>query len=410
MVSNNKGRVPNIAFYDKHPHGPCAKGKGTWRDDLGHKGLMVNRTQLTQIKDFLFGQIKAKIYKGEWEPTESFKGASGAQKRMPLIDAGKEKFSARFRWDRIPEKHKGWPDLALAKLLVLVKSRYVLEMQKPACPQAAASLTITASREHYQKASSHASKSPLRPPVLPVVPTPTTKLPNPLPLLFQDSPPRSKNGFDQQIHQEVITEQIKRHHSTASQPPQGQQGLPEDIGLTSDQLSIQDTISPDTGLLASIPPAIGLPSHTVQLGPVQPEPSLQLSSLGTQSQSPALAQDGIYQQMTIVVHNAIIKGEDVDEHPWEDILVEYLTDEGKIKAFNRLMLLWTDFSLDRLKAKLADSSQSPFGFEEDLHELVHIGEFKELVIKWEAAWRTILQQAANKGKKKLVFKVRNKQS
>jgi hypothetical protein len=116
----------------------------------------------------------------------------------------------------------------------------------------------------------------------------------------------------------------------------------------------------------------------------------------------------MFQQMTLVVVNAIVKGEYTDEQPWEDILVEYLTDEGKTKAFNRLLLLSSDFSLTKLKAKLADSSQSPFGFEENLHELVYVEDFRERIIRYDAAWRTVLQQAANKGKKKLVFKVRNK--
>jgi hypothetical protein len=112
--------------------------------------------------------------------------------------------------------------------------------------------------------------------------------------------------------------------------------------------------------------------------------------------------------MTLVAINAIVKGENTDEQPWEDILVEYLTEEGKTKAFNHLLLLLSDFSLTKLKAKLADSLQSPFGFEENLHELVYVEDFRGRIIRYDAAWRTVLQQAANKGKKKLIFKVRNK--
>jgi hypothetical protein len=73
-----------------------------------------------------------------------------------------------------------------------------------------------------------------------------------------------------------------------------------------------------------------------------------------------------------------------------------------------LPLLSSDFSLAKFRANLADSSQSPFGFNENLHELVYTSEFRERVIHYEAVWRAILQHAANEGKKKLIFKVRNK--
>jgi hypothetical protein len=63
-----------------------------------------------------------------------------------------------------------------------------------------------------------------------------------------------------------------------------------------------------------------------------------------------------------------------------------------------LPLLSSDFNLAKFRANLADSSQSPFGFNLDLHELVYTSEFRERVIHYEAVWRAILQQAANEGK------------
>jgi hypothetical protein len=73
-----------------------------------------------------------------------------------------------------------------------------------------------------------------------------------------------------------------------------------------------------------------------------------------------------------------------------------------------LPLLSSDFNLAKFRANLADSSQSPFGFNLDLHELVYTSEFRERVIHYDAVWWPILQQAVNEGNKKLIFKVRNK--
>jgi hypothetical protein len=53
-------------------------------------------------------------------------------------------------------------------------------------------------------------------------------------------------------------------------------------------------------------------------------------------------------------------------------------------------------------------SQWPFGFNQDLHELVYASEFRERVIHYEAVWWPILQKAVNEGKEKLIFKVRDK--
>ena len=68
----------------------------------------------------------------------------------------------------------------------------------------------------------------------------------------------------------------------------------------------------------------------------------------------------------------------------------------------------SDFSLAKFRANLADLSQWPFGFNQDLHELVYTSEFRERVIHYNAVRWPILQQADNEGKKKLIFKVRNK--
>jgi hypothetical protein len=132
MTSNNpvQCRVSKrVTFYDKHPLGPIAKG-GYFRDDLARKGLKVDPAQLKLIKDYMLGCIKAKIESGEWDHNTTFAGLEGAKKRKPLIDAAKEKYGARFRWDRIPENHKDWVDRALAKLLVLLKSTYKQEARR----------------------------------------------------------------------------------------------------------------------------------------------------------------------------------------------------------------------------------------------------------------------------------------
>ena len=397
MASNPTGRVPNKpSFYDKHPLGPCVKGTGTWRDDLGRKGLRVNRAQLKQIKDFLLGLVRTKIEKGEWESNESFQGIDGAQKRKPLIDAAKEKFSKRFRWDLVPE---GWADLALAKLLVIIKSSLTSnkrERRKAPFLQTIKSLKAPAPQKHSEETTSQASLLALPlPPLPPPVPSPPSKLSNQPHLSSKDSSPQPKNNFGQQKHQAEITKKSKKQNGTDLQIRKDQQSMPKDRGLC-ERIPIQEASISDKGL----------PSHS-QAAPVQPEPYIQIPSPTPQSQSPTIAQEGIYQQMTIVVKNKIIKEEHVDEQPWEDIAVELLTEEGKVKAFNRLLLLPSDFSLTRLLDKLADSSQSPFRFEQDFHELVHIEDFKQRVVQYEATWRTILQQAANKGKKKLVFEARN---
>ncbi|KAN0110497.1 hypothetical protein V8E51_006884 [Hyaloscypha variabilis] len=284
MTSNNpvQCRVSKrVMFYDKHPLGPIAKG-GYFKDDLARKGL--------------------KIESGEWDHNTTFTGLEGAKKRKPLIDAAKEKYGARFRWDRIPENHKDWVDRVLAKLLVLLKSTYKQEARKATLLQAADSFKVSASQVRSQstKTSIQASLSALPP------------------LSITPPPPPTNSGLSQKSAQ------------------------------------------------------------------------ICLIRTSSQSQSPT-ATEGMFQQMTLVVVNAIVKREYTDEQPWEDILVESLTEEGKTKAFNRLLLLSSDFSLTKLKAKLADSSQSPFGFEENLHELVYVEDFRERIIRYDAAWRTVLQ-------------------
>jgi hypothetical protein len=111
--------------------------------------------------------------------------------------------------------------------------------------------------------------------------------------------------------------------------------------------------------------------------------------------------------MSLIVINQIFKPEHNKEEPWEDIIVEYLTAEWKAKVdFYRL--LSSDFSLVKFKVKLSDPSQSPFEFDEEIHELIYTSRVRDRVVHYEAISRTILQQAANEGKKKLFFKVRDK--
>jgi hypothetical protein len=152
------------------------------------------------------------------------------------------------------------------------------------------------------------------------------------------------------------------------------------------------------------------PKYPIQATVFQSGSPLQGPSL-SQSPSPVnkksdIKPELIYQQMTLVVINNIFKPESCEDKPWENILVAYLTEKGSANDFNRL--LSSDFSLAKFKAKLADSAQSPFKFDEELHELIYTGRMRDRVVHYEAVWRTILQQAANEGKKKLCFKVRDK--
>jgi len=232
MTSNNpvQCRVSKrVTFYDKHPPGPIAKG-GYFRDDLARKGLEVDPAQLKLIKDYMLGCIKAKIESGEWDHNTTFAGLEGAKKRKPLIDAAKEKYGARFRWDRIPENHKDWVDRALAKLLVLLKSTYKQEARKATLLQAADSFEVPASQVRSQstKTSIQASLSALPPLSIPPPPPPTNsglsqksaQLVSQLSLSSQDSLLRLKNNLDQQTHQPVVTKKIKKQNSITSTSPQ----------------------------------------------------------------------------------------------------------------------------------------------------------------------------------------------
>jgi hypothetical protein len=134
-------------------------------------------------------------------------------------------------------------------------------------------------------------------------------------------------------------------------------------------------------------------------------PILEISSTSTKENSVSTHPAPFFRQMTIVVINAVHKEEGNDEGPWEDGLIEYLTDEGKIKNPNDLASC--DFSLAKLKSKLADLPQSLFGFDEVAHQLVSIG-VRKSVVQYERRWRTILQSAGNKGKCKIVFNVHKK--
>ncbi|KAE9372346.1 hypothetical protein N431DRAFT_483159 [Stipitochalara longipes BDJ] len=290
MTSNNpdQSRVPtNLTFYDKHPLGPISNPNGSWKDDLARKGLKVSRAQLKLIKDYMLGLIKAKIDSGEWESNELFVGVEGAKKRIPLIDAAKEKFGVRFGWDRIPKNHKDWVDRALAKLLVILKSSNIQEIRKNASLHVIRSLEVPTT--HLRSSQNTTTSSQVSLSALPPPP----------------SPPPTNDGLSEKSGQ-----------------------FTKYIDLTRQVPSLQPISQLDQGIHATTSPPTMIPTHPIRPGLLQPESYFQIPSSSHQ-QLPTTSLEGIYQQMTLVVINAIIKRENADEQPWEDILVEYLTRRAK---------------------------------------------------------------------------------
>jgi len=73
-----------------------------------------------------------------------------------------------------------------------------------------------------------------------------------------------------------------------------------------------------------------------------------------------------------------------------------------------LPLLSSDFSLAKFRANLADLSQWPFGFNQDLHELVYASEFRETRYTLRGSVVADLAKSRQCRKEKLIFKVRDK--
>jgi hypothetical protein len=161
----------------------------------------------------------------------------------------------------------------LAKLLVLLKSTYKQEARKATLLQAADSFKVSASQVRSQstKTSIQASLSALPPLSITPPPPPTNsglsqksaQIVSQLSLSSQDSSLRLKNNLDQQTHQPVVTEKIKKQNSIASTSPQIKQTLFAYKEINCTVPSTQGITPPDQGLHTATSPPKTVLTHSV---------------------------------------------------------------------------------------------------------------------------------------------------
>jgi hypothetical protein len=401
--------LPEPSFYTDHPHGPIRGGNLS--EALALQGLALSREQMLLVKKDLTRRL---IQKSKAEGPKVFEEPINVkpQLKRQVTDAIKAKFGAQFGWSRINHFNKNWVDIALSKLLSWAKEalnrnrkeRRELQKLALAVKQKKGLVVNTPSQDTTAKPpdtsnpnqnSTVTAQKPLQ--MASEGQKDSRKPMQPL----ESSQESSQTSPDIVGSQSAIVSDQKERQTNAAAFRYTPSSL---IDLTEGTPSQRSTLSNRSQTQTSMSC-----NDISQAAPSQPRLPQTATTYTQQNSVPTsneTAFEAIFRRMTLVVINSVFKPEKKDDEPWEDILVEYLTEEGKGKGFNRL--LSRDFCLAKFKAKLADLSQSPFGFDKDLHELCYAGGNRDRVMEYGADFRTILQQAANEEKRKLFFKVRNK--
>ena len=395
MATTNPGQpplkqpvLPPATFYEENPDGAI---RGTnLNENLAMKGLMVSHQQLGQIKQYLTLRLIQKARNGEWSKVFEEAVNINPRQKKQVIDEVIAKFEPQFGWNRIDQFNKSWVNLTLSKLLSRAKenhNRGRKERQK-----------LSLAQKHKEAAIRKVSTQK----TLRDVPPPPQRSSRTLNNDQKDAAPKLNQNTTLSQDPTPRPNQISTFSPGLTLQPDNDLALRIQVAKVADKTRRQGNIT-----LLLLPPLyscttaqyVDLTESASIRGPSQalnhsnspitiPTPKYPIQAIHFQSgsafQAPSLSQSPslinkkfeikpelIYQQMTLVVINNIFKPESSKDEPWEDILVEYLTEKGSSKDFNRL--LSSDFSLAKFKAKLADSAQSPFKFDEELHELIYTG-------------------------------------